>query len=83
VQTVNGRQQLYVLLVHAVLSVFVVVAVTVLAILHDLEPQAVTTLFGVAVGLVGGSAGSLAVVGFVTNGNGKPPAPPAPPDTGG
>lgn len=72
-------------MVHAALVSLIVAAATVLAALHDVDAQAYTAIIGTAVGLIGGSAGSLAIVGF--NGNGKngngygksaPPPPPAP-----
>lgn len=55
--------------VIALLGVGVIVAATVLCALHDLDGQAVVALFGAAIGLVGGGAGSLAAVGQATNGN--------------
>lgn len=53
----------------ALLGLAVIVAATVLCALHDLDGQAVVALFGAAVGLVGGGAGSLAAVAQTTNGN--------------
>ena len=80
---VTPRGQAITLVVHAVLVSLIVTAATVLAGLHDIDAQAYTAIIGTAVGLIGGSAGSLAIVGF--NGNGKngngappPPVPPAP-----
>lgn len=51
------------------LGLGVIVAATVLCALHDLDGQAVVALFGAAIGLVGGGAGSLAAVAQQTNGN--------------
>ena len=82
------RGQAITLLVHAVLVSLIVSAATVLAALHDVDAQAYTAIIGTAVGLIGGSAGSLAIVGFNGNGKngngyGKPPAPSPPaPETG-
>lgn len=77
--TVNGRQQAITLIVHGVIVVFIVSAATVLAALHDLDAQAFTAIIGTSMGLVGGSAGSLAIVGFSgngKNGNGASAPPP-------
>lgn len=51
------------------LGLGVIAAATVLCALHDLDGQAVVALFGAALGLVGGGAGSLAAVAQQTNGN--------------
>lgn len=71
-ENVTARQQSITLLVHGIIVVFIVTAATVLAALHDLDAQAYTAIIGTSIGLVGGSAGSLAIVGFngKTNGNG-------------
>lgn len=77
--TVNGRQQAITLLVHGAIVVIIVAAATVLAALKDLDAQAYTAIIGTSMGLVGGSAGSLAIVGFSgngKNGNGASTTPP-------
>lgn len=67
-----SRQTLAVALIHFGIAALVITATTVLSILHDIDAQAVTALFGTAVGLVGGTGASFASV--LRNGNGKPPA---------
>ncbi len=79
--TTNAQQQLYVLIAHTVVAVLIVTAATILAALHDIDGQALTAILGAGVGLVGGNIGSLAIVGFTSNGksNGTPVSQPAQP----
>lgn len=60
----TSRAQSVTLLVHAVIGLAIIGAATYLA--HDsvIDSQAVVAIFGTVIGLVGGSAGTLAVVGF-------------------
>lgn len=85
--TVTARGQAVTLIVHAALVALIVAAATVLAALHDVDAQAYTAIVGTAVGLIGGSAGSLAIVGFngkQANGNGNgAAAPTVAPESGG
>ena len=78
---VNGKQQAIVLLIHGMIAVALVAAATFLAYEHDLDSQSLATILGAAIGLVGGSAGSFAIVGLTQNGASK--QPPTPPATGG
>jgi len=64
VTLVTSRSQALTLAVHAVLAVVIIVSATVLLGLHDLDASSYTALIGTALGLLGGSAGTLAVVGF-------------------
>lgn len=64
----QGRQQVYVLALHATVGLLVVVAATVLAALHDLDAQAAVAIFGAVIGLAGGSASSIAALGSTVNG---------------
>ncbi len=64
----GSRSQTYVLGLHMVVGVLVIVAATVLAALHDLDAQAAVAIYGAAIGLAGGSAGSLAMLGTTING---------------
>ena len=49
----------FAVLIHAVIGLAIIVAVTVLLALHDLSEATAIAAFGVAVTLVGGSATSL------------------------
>lgn len=63
-----SRMPLLILLTHFLLSLAIVVAATVLAALHVLDPQACVAIFGAAIGLVGGSASALGALGSAING---------------
>jgi len=65
---VSSTAQAWVLAVHGVISVALIGAATFLAYSGSLDPQSVATIFGAAIGLVGGSAGSLAVLSVTGNG---------------
>jgi hypothetical protein len=81
---VTSRAQSITLIVHAVLALALIGAATVLAWHGTIDGQALTAILGTAVGLVGGSAGTLAVVGFnqtpatPTSVTGPSPSVPAP-----
>jgi hypothetical protein len=64
----KGSQQTYVLVLHAVVAILSIAAVTVLVALHDLEAQAAVAIFGTAIGLAGGSASAVASLGASVNG---------------
>lgn len=64
----NGKQSLYVLLIHGGIALAVVVAATVLAFHGSLDAEAATAIFGAALGLAGGSASALAALGSAVNG---------------
>ena len=66
----NPRIQLYILAAHTFVAVLALICVTLLSILGDLDPQATVALFGTAVGLVGGSASSIAATIATNSGNG-------------
>lgn len=55
----NGRQVMLVSLIHLAIALAVITAATVLCALHDLDAEAVTALYGAAIGLVGGSGAGL------------------------
>lgn len=59
---VNGRQQSLVLLVHGVIACVLIAAATFLSYSHDLDGQSLAVILGGALGLVGGSAGSYAIL---------------------
>lgn len=63
-----SRYQMVALVVVGALAFGIIAAATVLCALHDLDAQAVVALYGSAIGLVGGGAGSLAAVSSATNG---------------
>jgi len=63
-----SRTQLFGVIITTAFAVLIITAVTVLCALHDLDAQAVVALFGAAIGLGGGAAGSLAAVSQTTNG---------------
>lgn len=56
--------QAWTLAIHAVIALALIGAASVLAWHGDIDAQAITGIFGAVIGLVGGSAGTLAVVGF-------------------
>lgn len=64
----SSRYQLAILLLHALIAILVVSAATVLLALHDPLSPAIMGLFGAIIGLAGGSAGSLALMGQTING---------------
>lgn len=66
---------LYLTLAHFAIAVVIIAATSVLAALHDIDAQAVTALFGTAVGLVGGSGAGF--VGTLRTANGKTNGSPA------
>ena len=61
---VDSRAQSITLLIHAVIALALIGVAAVLAWHGTIDGQALTAILGTAVGLVGGSAGTLAVVGF-------------------
>jgi len=65
-----SRQTLYLALIHFGAFVVIIAATTVLSVLHDVDAQAVTALFGTAVGLLGGTGASFA--GVLRNGAARP-----------
>lgn len=65
---VNGKQSLYVLLIHGGIALAVVCAATLLAYHGALDAEAATAIFGAALGLAGGSASALAALGSAVNG---------------
>jgi len=78
---VSSRAQSVTLIVHAVIGLALIAAATVLAWHKTIDSQAVVAIFGTVIGLVGGSAGTLALVGFQTppqSGNAAPVVQPAP-----
>ena len=64
----GGHYQLLILLVHSVVAVVIVVAATILSGLGAIDAEAVTTIYGAALGLVGGAASSATVTGQLVNG---------------
>lgn len=71
----TDTQSFWILLIHAAVSVVVIVATTLLTYADKLDPSATTAIFGAAIGLVGGIQATQAVA---NHRNGKPPrVPPA------
>lgn len=64
----NARASLYVMLLHGGISIIVVLAATVLAFHGSLDAPTVSVIYGAAIGLAGGTAGSLATLGQAVNG---------------
>lgn len=60
----TSRAQSVTLIVHAVIGLAIIATSTGLAWHGTIDSQAVIAIFGTVIGLVGGSAGTLAVVGF-------------------
>jgi hypothetical protein len=69
---VSSRGQSITLIVHAVIALALIGVAAVLAWHGTIDGQALTAILGTAVGLVGGSAGTLAVVGFQQSPPGSP-----------
>lgn len=63
----SQKTQSIVLIVHAVIIVALLACVTALAWEGKIGEQAVVAVIGAVLGLVGGSAGTLAVQGFTQN----------------
>lgn len=68
------RQSLYILATHALLALAVVVAATVLGAMHVLTSDAITAIYGSAIGLIGASASALSTFGTALNGKVAVPA---------
>lgn len=64
----NGRQSLYVLLVHGGIAAIVVLAATMLAYHGSIDSQTVSVIYGAALGLAGASASAIATLGSAVNG---------------
>ncbi len=60
----TSKAQGYTLGVHALIACALIAAATVLGWHKTIDSQAVVAIFSAVLGLVGGSAGTLAVVGF-------------------
>lgn len=69
-----SKAQLLIILAHIFIGGMIVTAASVLGALHDLTPDAVTAIYGTAVGLVGGSATAVGTIGGVLNGKVAVPA---------
>jgi hypothetical protein len=65
---VSGRQTIYIQLIHGGIAFVVIVAATVLAALHDLDPATVVALFGAAVGFAGGTSVATGALAQAVNG---------------
>ena len=77
----TSRAEAITLIVHAVIALALIGVAAALAWHGTIDGQALTAILGTAVGLVGGSAGTLAVVGFQSppqTGATAPPVQPAP-----
>ena len=74
----DSRAQGWTLIAHLIIGLALIAAATVLAWHKTIDSQAVVAIFGTVIGLVGGSAGTLALVGFQT----PPTAAVRPPETG-
>ena len=64
----NGKQSIYVMIVHGGIALAVVFAATILAYHGSLDAEAATAIFGAALGLAGGSASAIAALGSAVNG---------------
>lgn len=64
----NGKQSLYVLLVHGGIAAVVVLASTLLAYHGSIDSQTVSVIYGAALGLAGASASAIATLGSAVNG---------------
>lgn len=65
---VNGKQALYVMILHGATALSVVIAATVLSFHGSLDAEAATAIFGAAIGLAGGSAAALGTLSSAVNG---------------
>jgi hypothetical protein len=61
---VTSLAQSVTLAIHAVIGLALIAAATVLSWHGTIDPQSTVAIFGTVIGLVGGSAGTLALVGF-------------------
>lgn len=64
----NGKQTLYVMLLHGGVAVAVIFGATLLAFHGSLDSPTVAVIYGAALGLAGGSASAVAAVGSAING---------------
>lgn len=62
------RAYQWVPLAHLTIAVLIVAAATLLGVLHDLSPDAVTAIFGMGVGAVTGSSAAQSAMATLVNG---------------
>lgn len=64
----NPKQTLYVLVVHGCVAAVVILGASVLAYHGSIDGEALTAIYGAALGFAGASSGAIAAVGQAVNG---------------